>query len=64
MSRLFRIKNGFSVSIQSIDFANTRHAFAHARTLVVGADGVTTKSPDTTYELSRRAGGWRVVYQN
>ncbi len=62
MRSLFPVFDGFSITVRSIRFAGSAHATALAATVTVDTSGRTRREPNTTFELARRAGVWRVVF--
>jgi hypothetical protein len=62
MKGLFPVFDGFSITVQSIRFEGRAHATALAATVTVDTSGRERRSPNTTFELARRAGMWRVVF--
>jgi hypothetical protein len=62
MKSLFPVFDGFSITVRSIRFAGSAHATALAATVNVDTGGRKRRSPNTTFELARRAGVWRVVF--
>jgi hypothetical protein len=63
MEEVFPTPDGYSIAIRSIRFDSPGHAFAAAVTRTVTESGTVELFPNTTFELRRRAGVWRVVFQ-
>lgn len=64
MRKLFPTEDGFAVNVRSVRIDAPSHAFASAATVTVTADGSHQSFPNTTFELRRRGGAWRVVFQD
>jgi len=62
MNHLFPARDGFSITIRSVQFAGPRDATASAKTIIVDEAGRRVKSPETEYRLRRIGATWRVVF--
>ena len=63
MRKIFPTQGGYSVAVRSVRFESSDHAFADALTVTVTPSGSRERFPNTTFELRRRSGAWRVVFQ-
>ena len=64
MRKLFPTGDGHAVDVLSVRSDAPSHAFAKAATVTVTADGSHESFPNTMFELRRRAGEWRVAFQD
>jgi hypothetical protein len=62
MRRQFPTEDGFSIAIREVRFSGPGQATAQASMVLRDANGHRSRYPNTSFQLVRRAGRWRVLF--